>query len=354
MTFAKEYNRSRPSLAVLLHNGSGSVVLLGKGHNSVSGELGTLSLLKHVVSRAQPPVGSNLLKGRSSVWKSLEDPHKKSCTFHGALLVQPLKLELDIDNVVLCFLRGFTLEGQLARHQHIHKNTKRPDIRLRIGLSFFNYLRSSIVKVVCTLDLSATVGYSLSGFKVGKLDLNCSAKRSSRSNKNVGGFKVQVHLASPVNVVKSIKNLATYISNHLFSVAWPLGNIIKNSGSRQRIKFKHHHGISLIAIKKRNNLFMLKSLQVLKFTLSSITSFNIGLVKDLDRVQFAFFVNISSDRKSSFGNLIHKVNSTWLLSLNLHVLLFYIIVKSRSSNLNVTLSLYLLKSIIKFSSRRSR
>ena len=87
------------------------MVVLGELLDSVGGEPCTLSLLEHVVGRIGPSVGVNLLKAGPSMRLPLEDPHQQPGAFHGALLVQPLELELYTEDVVLSLLRSLSLEG---------------------------------------------------------------------------------------------------------------------------------------------------------------------------------------------------------------------------------------------------
>merc|ERR1719384_324809 len=142
-------------LAVHVHAGPALVVVLGELLDPVGGEPGALPLLQHVVGRVGPPVGSHLLKAGPGVGLPLEDPHQQPCALHCALLVQPLELELDTEDVVLGLLRGLTLEGKLTRHKDIEQDTKGPDIRLREGLRLLQDLGSSVVKVVSALDLGS-------------------------------------------------------------------------------------------------------------------------------------------------------------------------------------------------------
>ena len=112
-------------LGIHIHGRSGLVVVLCKLLDSVGWESCSFSLLEHVVSSIHPPVGSNLLQRWTSDGSLLEDPHEQSGALHGALLVQILKLELDIEDVVLGLLGRLSLEWKLSRHEDIEKNTKR-------------------------------------------------------------------------------------------------------------------------------------------------------------------------------------------------------------------------------------
>ena len=100
------------------------MVILGELLDSVGGESCSLPLLQHVVGSIHPPVSSNLLQGRTLDGGLLEDPHEQPRALHGALLVQILELELDIEDVVLGLLGGLALEGQLAGHEDVEKDTE--------------------------------------------------------------------------------------------------------------------------------------------------------------------------------------------------------------------------------------
>ena len=90
------------------------MVVTGKLLDPVGWEASSLSLLQHVVSRVNPPVGTNFFKCWAPDWLPLEDPHEEPCAFHGAFLVEPFKLESDLEDIILCFFRSFSLERKLA------------------------------------------------------------------------------------------------------------------------------------------------------------------------------------------------------------------------------------------------
>ena len=111
-------------LSVHVHAGPGLVVLGAELLDPVGGEPCPLPLLQHVVGSVHPPVGANLLQGRTLDGGLLEHPHEQPRALHGALLVQILELELDIEDVVLGLLGGLALEGQLAGHKDVEKDTE--------------------------------------------------------------------------------------------------------------------------------------------------------------------------------------------------------------------------------------
>lgn len=61
-------------------------------------------------------------------WRALEDPHKQPGGLHGHLLVEPLELEPDVDDVGLGLLSGLALERQLAGQKDVEKDTQAPDV----------------------------------------------------------------------------------------------------------------------------------------------------------------------------------------------------------------------------------
>merc|ERR1719461_789977 len=341
-------------LSVHVHAGPGLVVLGAELLDPVGGEPCPLPLLQHVVGSVHPPVSSNLLQGRTLDGGLLEHPHEQPRALHGALLVKILELELDVEDVVLGLLGRLALEWKLAGHEDIEKNTKRPNIRLRIGLGLLNDLGSSIVKVVCSLDLSSIAGNSLCSLKVGKLDLDGSSKRSARADKDVGWFQVEVDLATPVDVFKSIQNLSCNVTDHILGVEWTLSNVGENIGGGKRVELKQRESISLESINQRYHLLMTKSLEVLEFSGSSITALSGGLVKQLDRVHLAFLVDIGSDGKASLGQLTHEVKRSRILISRLHWLLLTLIRQSPGGILDILSSLDLLEDIIELSSGGSR
>lgn len=71
-------------------------------------------------------------------WRALEDPHEQPGGLHGDLLVEPLELEPDVDDVGLGLLSRLALERQLAGKQDIEKDTQAPDVRLGEGLTLLD------------------------------------------------------------------------------------------------------------------------------------------------------------------------------------------------------------------------
>ncbi len=53
---------------------------------------------------------------------------------HGDLLVEPLELEPDAQDVVPGLLGAVAPEGQLAGQQHVQEHAQAPDVRLGEGL----------------------------------------------------------------------------------------------------------------------------------------------------------------------------------------------------------------------------
>jgi len=341
-------------LGIHIHGRSGLVVVLGELLDSVGGESCSLPLLEHVVGGVHPPVSSNLLQGWTSDGSLLEDPHEQSGALHGALLVQILELELDVEDVVLGLLGRLALEWKLSRHEDIEKNTKRPNIRLRIGLGLLNDLRSSIVKVVCSLDLGSVAGNSLGGLKVGKLDLDGSSKRSSGADEDVGWLEVEVDLAAPVDVLQGVQDLAGDVADHVLGVEWTLSNVGEHISGWQGVELEQRESVSLKGINQGDHLLMTKSLEVLELSGGSITAFSGGLVEQLDRVDLALLVDIGSDSEASLGQLAHEVKRSWVLISRLHWLLLTFVRQSSSGVLNILSSLDLLEDIIELSSGGSR
>lgn len=61
-------------------------------------------------------------------WRALEDPHEQSGGLHSDLLVQPLELEPDVDNVGLGLFSCLALERKLSCEEDIEKDTQAPDV----------------------------------------------------------------------------------------------------------------------------------------------------------------------------------------------------------------------------------
>ena len=67
-------------------------------------------LFEHVVGGVEPAVSTHFLQGRTLPRGPLEDPHQQPGGLHGNLLVQPLELELDRQDVLLGLLGTLTLQ----------------------------------------------------------------------------------------------------------------------------------------------------------------------------------------------------------------------------------------------------
>ena len=73
--------------------------------------------------------------------RPLEYQHEHSCGLHGGLLVEPLKLESDAEDVVLGFLARLALEGKLTGEEDVEKDTQAPNVRLRECFGFLQNFR---------------------------------------------------------------------------------------------------------------------------------------------------------------------------------------------------------------------
>jgi len=192
------------------------VVLPGEFLDPAASELCPCPLLEHVVSRVEPAVVDHFLKSGTLPWCPLEDPHEEPGGLHGDLLVEPLELELDVEDVLFRFFgTRLSLEGKLAGKQDVEEDTQAPDVGLGEGLGLLQDLGGSIVKVVSSLDLGSRLGNSLGGLEVGQLDLDSLSKGPARADKDVGWFQVEVDPTSPGNVVEGIQHLSGDFSHGL-------------------------------------------------------------------------------------------------------------------------------------------
>merc|ERR1719412_1047028 len=343
-------NPGHEGLGVHVHHGPGLVVILAELLDPVGGEPGSLSLLQHVVSGVHPPVSSNLLQGRTPDWGLLEDPHEQPGALHGALLVEVLELEPHLQDVVLRLLGRLALEGQLAGHEDVEEDTEGPDVGLGVGLGLLNDLRSGVVKVVGSLDLSAAAGHSLGGLKVGDLHLDRSAQRPGGADEDVGGLQVEVDLAAPVDVLQGVQHLSGNLADQVFRVGWPLSNEGENISGGQSTELQKGELISLESVDKRNHLLVTEGLQVLELPHGGLVALSGGLIEALDGVDLAFLVNIGSHREPSLGQLVHEVQRSRILIPGLQWLLLTLVRERTRVVLDVLSSLDLLEDVVELSS----
>ena len=88
----------------------GGAVLARELLDPVASEPGPGPLLEHVVGRVEPAVTHHLLQRGTLPGCPLEDPHEQPGRLHRHLLVQPLELELDRQDVLLGLLGRLTLQ----------------------------------------------------------------------------------------------------------------------------------------------------------------------------------------------------------------------------------------------------
>ena len=83
----------------------------------------------------------DLLQKRPFPGGPLEDPHQQPGGLHRHLVVQPLELELDVEDVGLGLLGGLALEGQLAGQEDVEEDAEAPHVGLWESLGFLQDFR---------------------------------------------------------------------------------------------------------------------------------------------------------------------------------------------------------------------
>merc|ERR1719479_72782 len=343
-------NPGHEGLGIHIHHGPGLVVVLAELLDPVGGEPGPLSLLQHVVSGVHPPVSAHLLQRGTSDGSLLEDPHEQPGPLHGALLVEVLELEPHLEDVVLGLLGRLALEGQLAGHEDVEEDTEGPDVGLGVGLGLLNDLRSGVVKVVGSLDLSAATGHGLGGLKVGDLHLDRSAERPAGADENVGGLQVEVDLAAPVDVLQGVQHLSGNVADQVLSVGRPLSNEGENIGGGEGAELQQGELVSLESVHQGNHLLVTEGLQVLELPHGGLVALTGGLVEALDGVDLAFLVNIGSHREATLGQLVHEVERSRILTPGLQWFLLTLVRERTRGVLDVLSGLDLLEDVVELSS----